>query len=532
MIAIVASVALAAQVALQLDEREVRAGETIGLTLQVVDARLKVAPTIQAPPGLRVNFLTQTSTRAMMNFDSVTIQTFRYEVAALEAGDYTLGPVELTAAEGKISAPAVKLHVAPRPAGSLDKLVADLGHLDGVAYVGQVLVYHLAYKTSSRLVNARWAPPEVEGLTPEPNVEPVTTEYDLVDPGGKGAELWYAYRASKPGKIEIPAGVLLAQFATERRRRPSPFGSDPFFGDLPGLSDVRTENVASERIPLEIRALPAGAPADFSGLVGEFSVDVQASARRAAVGDTVTLDVTVAGTGPLGGVKLPALSVDGLRVYDDTPVVSAALSEGRLKATAQFKRAVVPEQPGVIELPPLNLSWFDPSKGEYVVHHGEPIRLDVTGSADAAAVEGFGGSTANKNAVASLGDDILPVRTAPSTSSPWPGHYAWALLLPGSVMLLGEVVSRLRPRRRVVVAARLHFDELPADPEARLGALERLFREAAALRLACAEGEVTRERVAGLGEEASHCFRELELARYRGAGSVDEARLRRWVEGR
>ncbi|MBM4392853.1 MAG: BatD family protein [Deltaproteobacteria bacterium] len=532
MIAIVASVALAAQVVLQLDEREVRAGETIGLTLQVVDARLKVAPKIDAPPGLRVSFLTQTSTRATMNFSTVNIQTFRYEVAALEAGDYTLGPVELTSAEGTISAPAVSLHVAARPAGSLDKLVADLGQLDGVAYVGQVLVYHLAYKTSSRLINARWAPPEVEGLTPEPNIEPVTTEYDLVDPVGKSAELWYAYRASKPGKIEIAAGVLLAQFATERRRRPSPFGSDPFFGDLPGLSDVRTESVASERIPIEIRALPAGAPPGFTGLVGEFTVDVQASATRAAVGDTVTLDVTVAGTGPLGGVKLPHLGVDGLRVYDDTPVVGAALSEGRLKATAQFKRAIVPERPGTIELPPLALSWFDPVRGEYVVHQGEALRLDVSGRADEAAVEGFGGSTVNRSAVASLGDDILPVRTDPSTSSPLPGHFAWTLLVPGSLMLLGEAVSRLRPQRRAAVAARVHFDELPADPEARLGALERLFREAAARRLDCAEGEVTRERVAGLGEEALHCFRELELARYRGAGTVDEPRLRRWVEGR
>ncbi len=532
MIAIVASVALAAQVALQLDEREVRAGETIGLTLQVVDARLKVPPTIDAPPGLRVSFVTQTSTRAMMNFDSVTIQTFRYEVAALEAGDYTLGPVQLTAAEGQISAPAVKLHVAPRPAGSLDKLVADLGSQGGVAYVGQVLVYHLAYKTSSRLVNARWAPPEVEGLTPEPNVEPVTTEYDLVDPGGKGAELWYAYRASKPGKIEIPAGVLLAQFATERRRRPSPFGSDPFFGDLPGLSDVRTENVASERIALEIRPLPAGAPSDYSGLVGEFSVDVQASSGRAAVGDTVTLDVNVAGSGPLGGVKLPSLNLDGVRVYDDTPAVTAALSEGRLKATAQFKRAIVPERPGTIELPAVNLSWFDPAKGEYVVHQGAAVRLEVGGSVDPAAVEGFGGTAVNKSAVAALGDDILPVRTAPATSAPWPGHYAWALLLPGSVMLISEFVSRLRPRRLVPVAARQGFGDLPADPEARLGALERIFQEAAAMRLDCAEGEVTRERVATLGDEAVACFRELELARYRGGGEVDESRLRRWVEGK
>lgn len=526
--ALVASVAAAAQVALQLDNREVRAGETVGLTLQVVDARLRVAPRIEAPPGLKISFEAQTTTPTILNFETVLVHTLRYEVAALEPGDYSIGPVKLAHAGGELVAPAVKLRVGPRPAGDVNALVASLG--DGMAYVGEVLVYHLSYKTTSRLVSARWGPPEVEGLTPEPSVEPVTAEYDLVNPPGRGAELWYAYRASKAGKVVVPAGVLQAQFAADSRRRPSPFESDPFFGDLPGFRDVRTESVVSGRLSLDVQPLPAeGQPTDFSGLVGQFVVTAVPSATRVNVGDTVTLDVTVEGSGPLSGFSLPPWSIDGLRVYDDTPATSAQLSEGRLKASATFKRALVPERPGTFELPPLALNWFDPETGAYARHDGPPLALEVGGEATAASVEGFGGGVAARPGVESLGDDILPVRTDPDLGAPLPGTYAWTLLLPGALLLSREGLSRLRPRGRAAAASRFGFGDLPAAPEARLAGLERIFVETAAARIGCAVGEVNGERVATLGDEALALFRALEAARYRGHGEVDEARLRAWV---
>ena len=133
--------------------------------------------------------------------------------------------------------------------------------------------------------------------------------------------------------------------------------------------------------------------------------------------------------------------------------------------------------------------------------------------------------------MASLGDDILPVRTSPDLSPPWPGAYAWTLLLPGAVLVGRVGVGRLRPRGRVSARARYGFDDLPTDPEGRLSGLERIFLDGAAARLGVNPAEVNRERVATLGDEAVAIFRALEAARYRGEGTVDEARLRAWVGG-
>jgi hypothetical protein len=83
-----------------------------------------------------------------------------------------------------------------------------------------------------------------------------------------------------------------------------------------------------------------------------------------------------------------------------------------------------------------------------------------------------------------------------------------------------------------VAAAAFGFGDLPDEAEGRLAGLERIFREEAARRLRRPEPGLTREDVAALGEEAVALYRELDQARYRGAGELPEARVRAWVERR
>ena len=524
------SIAHAAGLAAQLDATEVAAGQSVGLTVQVTDAEIARPPVIDAPAGLTIRYLTRARSRQMYNFDVTETQTFRYEVSATTAGVYSIGPLAVKTAAGVLHADALELRVAERDAGGVDALAADLSH--PVAWVGQVLVYHLRFKTPRSLVNVRWGPPEDERLTPEPGVDPLTSEYRL----GSGkdalavAELWYPMRAKASGRGKLGGATLLGQFAVQRRRG----SSDPFLRDLPGFTDLESETVVSEPLALEVRDLPpAGRPADFSGLVGSFTLRATPSATTVQVGDTVTVDIELAGDGALAGVVFPAWTGDGFRVYDDSPAIESQIRDGHFAATARAKRAVVPERPGTLVLPAVRQSWFDPARGEYVVEELPPITLTVGGAAEAAAVEAFGEPDARKTAVDSLGEDILPVRTDVSLGAPWPGAWAALLCVPGGALLAWEFAPRLRRRARPgAEPQRFGFADLAADREARLAGLERIFREEAARRLRRPEPELKREDVATLGEAAVGLYRQLDQARYRGDGGLPEAEVRAWVESR
>jgi hypothetical protein len=502
----------------------------VGLTVQSIGARIKVQPTIPVPAGLQVRELSADRGFIVLNMERVPTQTYRYAVVAIEPGEYDIGPLKVMDNSGSVSAPAVHLKVTPRSAATVEALAADLSAL--TVYVGQSLVYHLKYQTASRLVSGRWAPPEVEGLMVEPGVEPVTTEYRVEDNGRPLSvqEMWYPWRATKAGTFSVPPGVLQAQFAVERKRNRPGF-DDPFFGDLPGFTDIRTDNVLSPRLSVEVRPLPTeGRPDNFLGLIGEFSLTSTASSTTAAVGETVTVDIALTGNGSLSGFALPTWSGVGYRVYDDTPVTESKLADGALVSTARFKRAVVPETPGTITLPPVSVSWFSPEQGAFVVQQTEAIELQVGGTASEAAIEGFGPATPPRTAVASLGDDILPVRTQFGIAPRWPGKWAWIALIPGMSLLVGQALPHFRRRPKTMTVERLRFENLPLDPEARLSGLEQIFREEAAIRLGRSAPELVLDDVAPLGPEASALYRELDLARYRGGTDPPEDRLRKWLE--
>lgn len=397
-----------------------------------------------------------------------------------------------------------------------------------------MLVYHLRFETERQLVDGRWGPPDGPGITTEPGLEPVTAENQVGDGPAMHvvSELFYPLRVGKPGPLVIPGGIFRGQFAVAGRRRRGGNGAmDGLFDDLAGMTQVASETWSAPPLKLTARDVPLeGRPPGYGGLVGDFRIESRASAASVAVGETVTVEVQIDGNAPLAGFSLPPLVGDGFRVYDDQPVTEARLVGGRVQATGHYKRAVVPEVAGVVEIPAVELAWFDPVAGRYASARTEPLRLEVSGAAGAAKVDSFAGP--QKDEVGALADDILPVRTTGATSAPWSGRLAWVLLLPGAAALAAQSARSLRLRPRVRAERRFDFPDLPGDPEGRLAGLDRIFRERVAIRLGVAPEALRREDVATLGEDAEGVFRELERLRYGGAsGQLPEAAVRRVVEG-
>jgi hypothetical protein len=520
--------ALAADASLALESAELREGQTVRMSLTVRDTSVSGVPELRVPPGLTARFESQSQSRTIINFESTVSTTYHYALTADRRGAYTLGPFDVVTRDGSLRTTPVTLSVGARTSGGNDTLSADVDVKR--AWVGQVLVHHMRFSTERALVSASWGPPQAKGLTPEPTVQPVTEEGRLEEQGKPVVvqELYVPLRAVEDGAQVISGGVLQAQFATARRRRGS---GDLLFEDLARFGDVRNESFAASPLPVDVRPLPAeGRPPDFSGLVGRFTLSAAPSTTSLAVGETLTLEVTLEGDGVLAGFALPAVQAEGFRVYDDQPVVTASLTRDGYRAKAVFKRAWVPQTAGTHTLPALELTAFDPVAGEYRALRTEPVVVTVTGSAGSAQVASY--ATAQKAEVGAQGEDILPLRTAAAVSRPWSPGWSFALLVPGAALLLAQGASALAR----AVRARAERSPsgpgdlvLPDDPEARLAVWEQHFRERVARRLGVRATAVRREdlgRLGDLADEADACWRALEAARYGGGGALPEQRLR------
>lgn len=527
--------ALAARLDAVLPTTDLTVGQTVELTVQLQDGSAQGLPDVPHGSGLRVDYQGQGQSVVSVNFQTTRIQRYTYQVTALAEGIHQLGPVTLRADGQELSADPVRVTVRPRSAEQQQAHALEATLSDNAPYVGEVVVYETRYRRTQDIRRGEFTEPDFEGFLPEKYTEPEQREYTVQD-GGQVAQInqrWTALVASKAGEHTLPATLLTVQIPEERRRNRR---FDPFFDGSP----TRTERLASDPTPVTIRPLPTeGKPSDFTGLVGTFALDAQPSAREVRLGGSVTLTVTLQGSGSLAGFELPPLpDGSGFRAYDTPGTVQARLQEGNFKAMLPVERALVPERAGKLTIPPLQLTAFDPDQERYVTLQTQPIPITVLPGDAGGAVSSFGtGSLPDGQAVTALGDDILPAPTRGSTrsatlQSAWP----WALAL-GLTPLVGfagwSVLGRAPRTRRADPRATLkaRLASLPADPTDRLAALEALFREAAALQLAVPAPSLDRKAIATLGDHASALAADLDAARYGGISVADiEPRVRAFVE--
>ena len=190
------------------------------------------------------------------------------------------------------------------------------------------------------------------------------------------------------------------------------FFGGSFFGTR---GQTITKNLGAKPIPLDIRPLPeAGRPETFEGLVGSFAVRAETGQNRLRVGDSTTLTVTVTGNGNLRDlVELSPEEMPGFKVYPDKPSFQVDIRGDTLHGTKVFKKALVPIEHGILEVPPQEVPYFDPEKGSYQIASTAPIRLTVEENGEkeplhlvtAAALPG------SKSSIKILGKDILPIHT-------------------------------------------------------------------------------------------------------------------------
>ncbi len=181
-----------------------------------------------------------------------------------------------------------------------------------------------------------------------------------------------------------------------------------FFGPETEVYHV-PRKITSPKVNVTVKALPAVAPASFSGAVGDFSMESELPAERFAANSAATVTVKISGTGNLTFVQAPKLELPAsFEQYNVKTTESINASVRGISGYRQFEYPFIARADGQFEVAPIEFTYFNPSRMEYVTLRSKPIVLDVTpdergGSGDAVVVPGRGLS---KEEVKLLGQDI------------------------------------------------------------------------------------------------------------------------------
>lgn len=218
---------------------------------------------------------------------------------------------------------------------------------------------------------------------------------------------------------------------------------------------ARAANLQSDPQTIQVRPLPRqNAPAGFSGAVGSFSISSSASPTNVAVGDPVTLKIQISGVGSFENLSLPAVAWPNFRVYPPTSRVETSDALG-LEGSKVFDLVAVPQSVEAKELPPVSLSFLDPTSGTYrsLTTKAVPLIVRPSGSVQMLAVPQTPSS--GLAAPPEPQQDILPlkVRTGALIANAQPLiRQPWFLALQGLPILVWLSAFTWRRRRDFLAA--------------------------------------------------------------------------------
>jgi hypothetical protein len=120
-----------------------------------------------------------------------------------------------------------------------------------------------------------------------------------------------------------------------------------------------------------------------------------------------------------GNVKDVTLAPEGLenrfKVYPDQPESKQSVQGNKIAGEKTFKFALVPLKPGKTSIPPITLSYFDPSENQYVTAQTQPLTLSALPSSTENRLNLVESEVekeeSGSNTIKILGKDILPIHS-------------------------------------------------------------------------------------------------------------------------
>ncbi|MGE4557154.1 MAG: BatD family protein [Desulfovibrionaceae bacterium] len=477
--------AAAASVSASVNMDMVPAGQPVVLTITVHDGDGK--PDLSVLRDFEVARSGKSTSMQIVNGKRSSSESYSYMLLPKREGELSIPAVAVDVDGKTLSTEPLTVTVSPAETGEAPRsgqspgrdvlLSSDVSRHK--IYLGEPVLYTVSFYTAARVANFRFQPPEFQGFTLK----------DLGQRSGRrrlGGELYEVHQfpwlltALKPGNYTIdPTRVQcdVLEQASNSGRSGSPFDAfgDSFFGS----QRLSPRSLATKPVQVEVSPLPAyTGDVPFSGLVGELQLAAKLSSDHIEQGGSATLNLTISGDGNVMDAAAPPLNPPaGLKVYMDAPEEDVKVGRSGYSGSKTFRYALVGLEPGVYDIGPIRLAWFDAAKSAYVTEQTPLMKLTVAAStqvasSDVAAGEAMRRQPAGPREVTAKYQDILPLKdSAAEVLQHRPAPSVWiflaGLILPPLAYLCFAAGLRLARRdrdkaRELARQARVRADEAAA----------------------------------------------------------------------
>ncbi|MQT31749.1 protein BatD [Pseudomonas sp. FSL R10-1350] len=338
-----------------VDRDQLNSGETVELTLETNDATLFGKPDLAPLDTLfEVRGTRQVNQLTTLNDDNkattrwiITLQpkqTGTVTIPSLQVGDYHSLPINLTVTQSSAS----DTELAPVfIEASLDQ--------PSVYVQAQAILTLRVYHSVALYDDSNLTPLHLQDAIVEQLGESRTYE-KLINGVRHGViEVRYGIYPQHSGELQIPA---LTFSATQVDNQPGNTSTPS--APKPG----KMVHVTSTEIPLQVKPKPEDYPATAAWLPARslsLSESWNPEPDHSKVGDSLTRTLTLKAEG-LSSAQLPPLpatDVNGLRRYPDLPQLSNQVTDNGLIGSREEREALVPTRVGQVELPAVELVWWN-----------------------------------------------------------------------------------------------------------------------------------------------------------------------------
>ena len=181
---------------------------------------------------------------------------------------------------------------------------------------------------------------------------------------------------------------------------------DPFFGG--GVEEYNVKRkLTTGAITVKVNELPAGAPASFSGAVGEFTISAEMPPAQIKANSAATYTVKISGTGNLTFLQAPTLTLpSSFEAYSVRNTESIRSTTQGTTGYRQYEYPFIARAEGEYEIPPVEFSYFSPQKDAYVTLSTEALKMEVSPDASGGNQPAQVVTSTSKEDVRQLGSDI------------------------------------------------------------------------------------------------------------------------------
>jgi len=216
---------------------------------------------------------------------------------------------------------------------------------------------------------------------------------------------------SKTGTLSVTPFELNIPVIVKKKRQSGNDAFDQFFNDsFFGRTETVDFKARSNTIKVEVEPLPGGAPASYNGAVGNFNFKAEVDKNNVATNESVTLRLTLSGSGNIKLLKMPEPQLPGgLEKYEPKSIDNVNSNGGVISGQKIVDYLIVPRAAGDKEIPPIEFTYFNPSSKKYVTLKSQPIKLNVRQGVggEETASQGF-----SKEDVKLLNEDIRYIKTS------------------------------------------------------------------------------------------------------------------------